>query len=223
MILIFDLDDTIYNEKEFIFNGYKAVANFFYKKIKIYKKKYIFEYLKYQYLLKGREKIFDKFLMKFGIFNKKNLNLCIKLYRYNNFKLFFKTSFKKIFKKYNKKIYLVTDGNWLVQKNKVRNLKINNFFKKIFYTGFYGPRYFKPSLMCFIKIKELEGCNWSDLLYIGDNPFKDFVLIKQKGIKTVRVLNGRYKNVKVDRKYDAEYSIKSINELIPLLKKNANF
>ena len=95
---------------------------------------------------------------------------------------------------------------------------IKPFFKRIYYTNEYGIKFNKPSLHCFNKIKKLENCNYSDMIYVGDNPFKDFFNCNKAGIKTVRVMRGMYKEIKLSKFYDAKianYYIRKIN-----LKKN---
>ena len=58
-----------------------------------------------------------------------------------------------------------------------------------------------------------EKCDPSNMIYIGDNPNKDFVNIKKLGIKTVRVLTGNYKNLKLSKKFEAEITIRNLNFL----------
>jgi putative hydrolase of the HAD superfamily len=120
------------------------------------------------------------------------------------------------YSRYNK--YIVTDGNYLVQKKKIKYLGLNVYFKKIFYTNIYGIKYNKPSLYCFNKIKKLEKCDWSDLIYVGDNPNKDFINCNKKRIFTVRLMQGQYKSLKVKKSYEAKFKI---NNLL-LLKKILN-
>jgi putative hydrolase of the HAD superfamily len=51
------------------------------------------------------------------------------------------------------------------------------------------------------------------MIYIGDNPFKDFFNCNKVGIKTVRVMRGMYKEIKVSKFYDAKIKIKNLSEL----------
>ena len=51
------------------------------------------------------------------------------------------------------------------------------------------------------------------MVYIGDNPNKDFVGIKRLGVKTVRVLTGCYKAQQVSRDFDAETTIDNLLDL----------
>jgi putative hydrolase of the HAD superfamily len=107
-------------------------------------------------------------------------------------------------------MYLVTDGDKVAQKKKVNKLSLNKYFKKIFITHDYGTHNMKPSLYCFRKIKMLENVAWNELVYIADNPRKDFVNLNLVGAKTIRVLTGPHKNLKVPKNYDAQYKINSL-------------
>ena len=71
----------------------------------------------------------------------------------------------------------------------------------------------KPDLYCFRLIKKKEKVKWSEIVYIGDNPNKDFVKLNSVGAITVRVLTGPFKNLKVNKNFDAKYKIKSLSDL----------
>jgi putative hydrolase of the HAD superfamily len=38
-----------------------------------------------------------------------------------------------------------------------------------------------------LKITELEKTGWNDLVYLGDNPNKDFINLRKLGANTVRI------------------------------------
>ena len=67
-------------------------------------------------------------------------------------------------------------------------------------------------------IKSLEKCEWNEMIYIGDDPSKDFLNIKPLGVHTVRVLTGRHKDVKVENRYDASNTIKDLWGFIDVAK-----
>ena len=52
-------------------------------------------------------------------------------------------------------------------------------------------------LYCFSKIKKIEKCDFTDMYYIADNPLKDFINLKKVKIKTIRLMRGTYKNLKI--------------------------
>ena len=217
MIWVFDLDDTLYNEKEFVLNGFFKVAKYLKKKFKISNS---YNEIKKIHFSRGRKEIFNKILKKNNIFTLKTLNKCISIYRSNNIKLSLKPEIKKFLKKNIKKNYIVTDGMGHVQKLKIKKLNLKKYFNRIFYTGYYGKKARKPSLYCFKKIKKIENCRWSDIIYVGDNPHKDFKNLNKKNVLTIRIKKGLYRNVVVKKKDDATVSIVNFNELNKFVKKN---
>ena len=62
-------------------------------------------------------------------------------------------------------------------------------------------------------IMRLENCIPSEMVYVGDNPYKDFINIKKLGIRTVRILRGSFKDIKLDQSYEAEFTINSLDKL----------
>ena len=56
----------------------------------------------------------------------------------------------------------------------------------------------------------------SDLVYIGDNPKKDFI-IKKNGIITIRLLRGIYKNLKLEKNKEANYNVKNMKMILKYL------
>lgn len=223
MILVFDLDDTLYDEITYVRSGFKKVAHYLSKthRISTSENNYI-ELLK---LLQqfGRGKVFDFFLQKNHLFNKKNVKKCLSIYRLHHPKISLSKPAKaclKRFKNYPK--YLLTDGNKIVQSNKIKALKLDKYFKHMIVTHNYGLKYSKPSTYCFNKILQWESSKSEDLIYIGDNPKKDFVNLKKYGFKTVRVLTGDYKEVKVIQEFEADYKINSLNEFTLNFLKNVS-
>ena len=92
-------------------------------------------------------------------------------------------------------------------------------FAKVYITHRYGVRYAKPSIHCFDLIRARERCDWADLVYVGDNPSKDFVNLTPLGVRTVRVLTGEYRHVVARPKYDATHQIENLEQLHDCLGK----
>lgn len=218
MIYIFDLDDTLFKELDYVKSGLFFCANQISKKtgenkLKIYNK--LFEIFK----KKGRGCVFNFYFDD----NKKEIKKYIKLYRnhYPNINLY--NDAKKFLNKIKKEknsIYLVTDGHKDSQLQKLKKLKIKKIFKRIFITPNYGKSFMKPSLKCFQIIKKLEKCKWSDMIYIGDNPIKDFVNLNKKGVITARIKRGEFSNLKCKKQYDAKIKFKNYSIMSKILYKN---
>jgi putative hydrolase of the HAD superfamily len=215
LIIIFDLDDTLYSRQSFVNEAIKNIVDFVYLINKKKSKKTLFKILSKIYKNSNIQLKLDFFLKEIFL-SKKYLKDCINIFRYSKKKLSLYRDAQNILKIYKKKCYFITDGNKLVQNNKIKKLGIKKFFKKILITNNYGIKYQKPSLFCFKKIKEIEKCSFDQMVYVGDNPKKDFVNCNKVGMLTVRLLRGEFKTLKVARNFDAKYKIKNFKEVIKL-------
>ncbi len=212
MIIVFDLDEVLYDEKTYVISGFRDVSEFL-EKDEAIPKKIIFEYLKRR-LKNGRERIFNDLLDNFGIYSQKNLEKCISVYRTHTPKIKLYSDAKDCLKRLkNYPLYIVTDGNKIVQKNKIKALNLENHIKKTILTSNYGLRNSKPSTFCFQKICDMEKTLPTNLVYIGDDPHKDFVGLKREGFKTIRLFKGRFKNERLSKEFEADYKIKSLKEI----------
>jgi putative hydrolase of the HAD superfamily len=212
MVLVFDLDDTLYDEITYVKSGFKAVAAFLHEQFSVDEKKLVQELMKE--LENGRGSIFDTVLKKHSLFTKKRVKQCITVYRLHKPDIQLSTSGKKCLERFKKyPLYIVTDGNKIVQYNKIKALKVDKMVKQYFITHRYGVHNAKPSAYCFLKICEPEKADPEQVVYIADNINKDFVGIKSLGFKTIQVLTGQYTALKKEKKYHAALKINSLDEL----------
>lgn len=214
MILIFDLDDTLYRELEFVEGGFRSVATFLEDELGLDAAR-TFGRLNKLLSEHGRGKTFDTFLLEEGIFSKRTLAKCIASYRYGPRTLSLSRADKRLLGelKEKTKMYVVTDGNKNVQKQKADLLGLGEYFERVLTTHSFGLDKAKPSIHCFLKIAEWEKVPVSELLYVGDNPHKDFIGLKSAGGKTVRLLRGPYQSVVAKKGYEADYTISSLHQV----------
>ena len=215
MILIFDLDDTLYDELDYVHSGFNAVSRWGHDKLGIDHD------LSYKLMLKllethGRGKIFDLWLRR-----KYLAKQAVNIYRHHTPQIELWSEARTVLEGYSGKIpmYLVTDGHKVVQAKKIEALGIKKYFCRTYITHQYGIENCKPSIYCFDLIRQKEKCDWSDLIYIGDNPGKDFVNLNKCGAKTVRVLTGQHQHVVAKIGYEANQRISNLCELPNLLSK----
>lgn len=220
MILVFDLDDTLYPEIHYVYSGFESVSKMIEDSFGLDKKDTYAELIE---ILKkfGRGKVFDIFLERRGIRNKSNVKKCISTYRSHNPKIKLFEEAKLILENYKNQIYLVTDGNKIVQARKIKQLNIEHYFKKIFITHRYGIKNSKPSLYCFEKIKKIEKVDWKDICYVGDNPNKDFVSLNRKGALTIRINNSYFNDCDIEKSFEAKIIINNIIEIEKVLNEKA--
>lgn len=216
MILIFDLDDTLYDERTFVLSGFLAVARYLEEKYGMDAVS-SFHYMKTLLDTEGRGQIFNEVLKRFGCFSKTEVKKCISVYRHHRPSLSLFPEAQVLLENNLNNLYLVTDGHKIVQHNKIKSLGIEDKFKKIYLTHRYGIVHAKPSIHCFEKIRAIEKCSWSQMIYIGDNPLKDFLNLNPLGVQTIRVKTGQFKNLHVDPLFDAKHIIKDLSYLEQVL------
>jgi len=213
-ILSFDLDDTLYEEKQFVLSGYKAVSKHI-GLISCCNEKIIYDIMVDIFNTEGREDLFNKVLELQGINTNYEVKNCLKIYRGHTPKIYLNKGLRKKLNKYKNESYLVTDGNRFVQRNKIKALNIENSFKKIFITRDYGVKNEKPSLKVFKIISKMEKIDLSSIVYIGDNPAKDFVNLNKHGALTIQVGN---KTLSYGKEYNSKLKFRNIISAIEFLE-----
>ena len=218
MVLIFDLDDTLYDETSYVKSGLRAVARF--GEISFgWNLEESVAFMEAQLLLRGRGAIFDEWLRSHDYHSATRVSKCIKIYRHHQPSLSLFPSAARVLARYKGflPIYLVTDGHKIVQQKKIEALGIDCMFKRTFITHRFGIRHAKPSLYCFDLIRCAEQSEWNRLVYVGDNPVKDFVSLNATGAKTVRVKTGSNASALARPGYDAIETIPDLSSLTTVL------
>ncbi len=214
MILVFDLDDTLYDESAYVDSGLAAVAEH---------GQQWWDWdaagsraaLRYWLAEEGRGQVFDRWLESHGCWSRTRVRECIKVYRHHRPRLKLFASGRRMLDRYRPcgPLYLVTDGHKIVQHHKVDALDLWGEFRRVLITHRFGRAAAKPATLCFERILSAEGGAWSDLVYVGDNPAKDFVALNARGAFTVRVLTGCHAQVQAQQGYDAEVTIADLDDL----------
>ena len=215
MIPVFDLDDTLYPELTFVHSGFNAVAQYLECNFGSPAAD-SFTIMLNSLASEGRGAVFDSLLKCLGLYSKAMVKRCISVYRNHAPNISLNTDATDLLANFGGPLFLVTDGNKMVQAKKVRALGLDPWFRRIFITHRFGIHNSKPSTHCFRLIHDSLNCDWSDMVYIGDNPAKDFVNLKPLGMKTVRILTGSYANVSAAPDFDADFHIDSLNEITDL-------
>lgn len=218
MILIFDLDDTLYEERLFVESGLRAVARHGSTTFGL-DPEASFLAMRQVLLTQGRGKIFDVWLAEHGLANRQRIAECVKIYRHHVPKISLPQAHANLLSRLKSSypLYLVTDGHKITQQRKLEALRISHYFQRVFITHRFGVRQAKPSLHCFEKVKQAERCDWSKLLYVGDNPAKDFVNLNRVGAVTIRVHTGPHADCAAKAGFDAAHHIDKLLDFEPIL------
>jgi len=206
--VVFDLDDTLYNEEDFLLSAYRHIANLL--EVELCKN----IYFEMESWYKDGSSTFDKIIDKYS----PNMSICemVSEYRYHKPQLSIDEETKAFLNNLtdaNIPIGVITDGRSISQRNKLKALGLQNIFTYVVISEEIGTE--KPALANF-KIYEDLYPN-KNFFYIGDNTSKDFVTPNQLGWSTICLIdNGRNihkQNFQLEKRYLPKICIDRIDQL----------
>lgn len=180
--VIFDLDDTLYSEKQYIRSGYKAVA-------KLLGDEALADRL-WTYFENGKPAI-DELLNELGCIGRKEE--CLEAYREQIPEITLYDGVVDLIlelKSKGIKVGIITDGRVSGQKRKLRALGLDKLLDDIIITDELGGTQFrKPCDIAFRVTQRRWGLPFEQMVYVGDNAEKDFQAPKQLGMRALYFKN----------------------------------
>ena len=190
--IIFDVDNTLYDERQYVRSGFRAVSEYMAETLELNKDQ-LFRMLMSTFLKRGRGEVFNIVLEELSIKNEETVQKMLNVYRNHPpiIKVFKDT--KPILHKLRKRhrLGIITDGVKRVQEIKIGALNIAGFFDVITYAVEYGG---KDNNDVFLATLEKLKTTPSHTIYVDDNPTNAFSVAKELGIHTVRMIKGEYGN-----------------------------
>lgn len=190
----FDLDGTLYDELDFILQVYSPIAKLLANVTKQGQHE-VYWWMVNRWLEKGSSynRIFLEVLSSKNIdeeIKKSTIENCLVIFRYFQPELSLTNRVKillDIFKS-NYPIFIITDGNSLLQKAKFKALGLEKWFdhNNVAISGDYGFEYQKPSVFMANQIKVLRNVNPSRVIYFGDRE-QDALFAKNVGFGFIPV------------------------------------
>lgn len=215
MIVAFDLDDTLYRELDYVESGFRAVAEHVANAHPITSIE-AYELLMESMARSGRGRQFDDLLRVVGAFSVRQRDALVQVYRQHEPEIELPSEASSVLKALaaeGHRLFLVSDGNHHVQNRKVEALGIRSFVEHAYLTGRYGHEATKPSTKVFELMLERTRAKAADLVYVGDNPNKDFIGVRSLGGSTIRVLTGGFANEVPAPGYEPDLSVDSISKV----------
>lgn len=211
MIVALDLDDTLYPEETFVKSGFRAVAHALSERWDVDEDE-AFDVMWRSLQERGRGSQFDDVVSHFGI--RQSVAELVRVYRHHRPAISLPEESRRALEALRPRpLYVVTDGHKVVQQNKLDALGIGPLLRHAYVTHRYGIAHRKPSTRVFELMLRREGGTPSDLVYVGDDPAKDFRGIRPMGIHTIRVLTGRHSVVEVAAEHDADLTVAGMAEV----------
>ena len=163
--VIFDLDDTLYSEKEYIRSGYRKIAEHFRKPELADQMWAVFEH--------GGRAI-DEVLTANKL--EAHKEEALRIYRFQDPEIHLYPGVEEMLKRIRrtKKVGIITDGRPEGQRAKLRALRIH--VDEIIVTDeLGGVKFRKPNEAAFRLMQRRMSVPFEKMVYIGDNMKKDFI------------------------------------------------
>jgi putative hydrolase of the HAD superfamily len=216
--VIFDLDDTLYLERDFVFSGYRAIS----EAVAVEYGFSIHDQLIELFLTGRRGDLFTPVLREMmRNVNEADVKKLVKIYRNHvpDIKPFegIPELLKKI--KSSCRLAIISDGIFEVQKRKLAALNVANLFDHIVFSDQWGQKYWKPHSRGFKDCSVSLGIEAGSMVYIGDNPEKDFVGARNAGLKSIRLRmeHGLHYDKEAEGQFSPDAEVSSVEELISVI------
>lgn len=234
--VIFDLDDTLAPERSFVRSGYRAVAEklssdmtqlcgFMALDAEAVSVDAIEKRLNELFEEDSRN-VFNRLFDDFGVkYDKDDIMSLVKIYRehdiYTEMYEYYSDVMPVLDELKNRgvKIGILSDGFLISQRNKVMALGADKLFDTILLTDELGREFWKPAPDGFLRIADDLAIELSEMMYVGDNPGKDFYVSAAIPITTVRVMRpgSVYEHAEYREGIREQHRIDSLEEIVGLL------
>ncbi len=219
--VVFDLDDTLYPEYEYVLSGFQCVITKinkdFGKEIRLGEIVELYD--------GSRNNVFNRLLDKNDVaYDKAYVADLIAVYKRHSPKIAFYDGAIDAFnfcKSEGIKLGIITDGTPIQQNNKIKALNLKNWVDEYIVTDeIAGTESRKPNKISFETMANKLDVEASQMIYIGDNPRKDFAISETLPVKTIRLLNEDTLYYKEDYLNDIlpTYVVNSFDEIIRIIK-----
>ncbi len=216
-VLVFDLDDTLYPEQEFVFCGFDAVVSAHRDLLGADAAQRLREI----YRQGNRTRTFNQILLERGIDDAtRHLDALVRTYRLHvpTIRLFPDAEAALTHWSPCIATAILSDGYLQTQRNKIAALGLERRVNCIVLTDEWGRAAWKPSPSGFVAIEQRLHASGAACAYVADNPGKDFVAPNQLGWTSVRIWRpgGVYGDAEAALGGEPQHVIDSLDQLTRL-------
>jgi putative hydrolase of the HAD superfamily len=185
-VVVLDLDDTVFSERQYAVSGFKEVGDFVQRQFGIRG----FAETSIALFESGvRGKVFDRACLELKLPTSETLiSALVQIYRahWPSIELF--ADARAFLRSLEGAVSLavLSDGPLVSQVAKARALGMQHWCSVQIFTDVWGPAGWKPAEIGFRQIQAFLPSS-AGYAYIADNPLKDFIAPKELGWRTVRV------------------------------------
>ncbi len=215
--VLFDLDDTLYPEADFVASGFRAVAGHLAERAGVDAEAAVarlFELLHRD----GRGRLFDTLLAELGL--DEPVETLIHLYRSHPPSLTLPGGSRRVLDELRRRglrLGVVTDGMGAVQRRKLAALGVEPLVDAVVVSDELDSE--KPAAVPYRVALDLLGVSPPAAAYVGDNPAKDFLWPNGAGMVTVQVTAAGRDDGAVEPGARARHKITHLEQLPGVLRR----
>lgn len=197
--ILFDMDDTLYPERDFVLSGFRAVADWAASHCGI---PFATGYGRLEALFAAgsRGDTFNRWLADFAIHDAADLiPQLVQVYREHQpaIRPFPEAPALLAALRQRYRLGLITDGYLAVQRRKLAALRLEPLFEAVVFSDAWGREAWKPAARPYEAALSQLQLSPVETVYIADNPRKDFLGARQVGMWAVwlRQPQGEYTHI----------------------------
>jgi putative hydrolase of the HAD superfamily len=195
--VVFDLDDTLYPERDYVLSGLEAVAAWAESRLGTPAVQNLTE-LRTLFERGVRGTVFNVWLDAHGLRDQRLVTDLVQIYRTHRPTISPFPEVPALLTSLRQRclLGLVSDGFGTVQRQKLTALRLQEHFAAVVFSDDLGPHAWKPNPEPLVRVlQDLGGIDPWHSIYVADNPAKDFIAARRAGMASIRV-----------RRRDGEYS-----------------
>ena len=184
----FDLDDTLYPERAYVLSGFEAVARWGAAELGRPAEETAAE-LRALFDAGVRRDTFDRWLASNGLPVAKYSGRMVEVYRSHRPRLEPYRDVRPVLERLRRayKLGLATEGANGVQEAKLEALGLRAWFSAVVILGDGERQWWKPEPWPLERLAEALNVRPAEMVYVGDNPAKDFAAARRAGMTSVRL------------------------------------
>ena len=213
--IVFDLDDTLYRESDFVRSGFFAADAWLRRERGIHG---FLDPAQRLFAAGQRGTIFNQVLAEVGVLESDALvRTLIAVYREHEPALSLEPEAEAVlaWSENRFRLALITDGFAAVQARKIRALGLDCRIACRIITDEMGREFWKPHPAAFRRVMEALPGPADGFVYVADNPRKDFIAPRELGWRTLRLRRpgGEHSTYEASENEAAEREVASLAEL----------
>jgi len=186
--VIFDLDDTLYAERDYVESGMRAVAAWAERELGLPAERSFGElFTLFQEGIRGDT--FNRWLLGHDFDADEWAPAMVRAYRNHAPQIRLYPEVADLLRSLDcrHRLGIVTDGYLAVQRRKVAALGLDELVDTVVYSDRWGRAAWKPSRRPFCEVLARLGAEPARSVYVADNPAKDFFGPRRLGMTAIRI------------------------------------